>query len=228
MLGLWLVTNGHAERLNAPHGLTLAKWSNTLAKAGPKNTRDVATPQTPAEAVGADNLPCEWDVVDGVRFCVVCGAGPDDECDYIARQRRIARIARLERYATCLAELLDKGGDKQFRPLLNSLLKGEFNNNGRCRVLWLHPWSPPKHMTPEFMASTVKDYEATPSTIRVQFVAHCWIPKGMAMSWAKAHKIKLHGKSPRGRSRGQRQAENKNDAQYIRLAARYRAEGKSE
>jgi hypothetical protein len=95
-------------------------------------------------------------------------------------------------------------------------------------VLWLHPWSPPQIMTPEFMASRVEMYEATPSTIRDQFVARCWVPRETAASWAKAHKIKLDGKSSRGRPRGQRMAENKNDAQYIRLIARYRAEGKSE
>jgi hypothetical protein len=211
----------------------LSQVEKHVAKADPKNTRNVETIQTPATAgAGPDDLPCKWDVVDGVRSCFVCGAGPDDECDHIARQRRIARIERyaqqINRKWTCLAELLTKGGDKQFRPLLNSLLKGEFNNNGRCRVLWLHPWSPPKRMTPEFMASNVKNYEATPSTIRDQFVARCWVPRETAVSWAKAHKIKLHGKSLRGRPRGQRQVENKNDAQYIRLAARYRAEGKGE
>jgi hypothetical protein len=107
-------------------------------------------------------------------------------------------------------------------------LKGEFNSNGRCRVLWLHPWSPPVRMTPEFMASIVEIYEATPHTIRDQFVSRCWIPGEIAASWAKAHNIKLDGKSSRGRPRGQRQGVNKNDAQYVRLVARYRAEGKSE
>jgi hypothetical protein len=133
--------------------------------------------------------------------------------------------ARIERYAQktnrkriCLAELLDKGGDKQFRPLLNSLLKGEFNSNSRCRVLWLHPWSPPRLMTPEFMADNVKIYEATPFTIRDQFVSRCWMPRHMAESWAKAHNIKLERKSRRGRPRGQRQDENKNDPQYLRLS----------
>jgi hypothetical protein len=157
---------------------------------------------------------------------------PAEAGDHVARQRRAARIERYtqktKRKRVCLAELLDKGGDKQFGPLLNSLLKGEFNSNGRCRALWLHPWSPPRRMTPEFMADNVKKYEATPFTIRDQFVSRCWIPREMAASWAKAHKIKLHGKSSRGRPRGQRQDVNKNDAQYIRLVAKSRVEGKSE
>jgi hypothetical protein len=83
-------------------------------------------------------------------------------------------------------------------------------------------------MTPEFMAAVVKIYEATPFTIRDQFVSRCWIPRHMAESWAKAHNIKLERKSRRGRPRGQRQDATKNDPQYIRLVARYRAEGKSE
>jgi hypothetical protein len=174
-----------------------------MARASPKNTRSVATIQTPAA----------------------------DVAEHVARQRRAARI---ERYAqktkrkwVCLAELLDKGGDKQFRPLPKSLLKGKFNSNGRCRVLWLHPWSPPRRMTPEIMASIVETYEATPFKIRDRFVSRCWIPGEMAASWAKAHNIKIDGKSSRGRPRGQRQDINKNDAHYVRLVARYRAEGKS-
>jgi hypothetical protein len=71
---------------------------------------------------------------------------PAEAEDHVACQRRAARIERYtqktKRKRVCLAELLDKGGDKQFRPLLNSLLKGQFNSNGRCRVLWLHPRSP--------------------------------------------------------------------------------------
>jgi hypothetical protein len=143
--------------------------------------------------------------------------------------------ARIERYAQktnrkriCVAELLGKGGDKHFRPLLKSLLKGEFNSNGQCRALWLHACLPPQRMTPEFMASIVKIYEAAPFTIRDQFVSRCWIPRHMAESWAKAHNIKLERKSRRGRPRGQRQDVNTNDAQYIHLVARYCAEGKSE
>jgi hypothetical protein len=64
-----------------------------MAKARPKNTRNVATIQTPAgEAMvgaGPDDLPCKWDVVDGVCFCFVCGAGPDDA-------RRLRRTKRLQ------------------------------------------------------------------------------------------------------------------------------------
>jgi hypothetical protein len=153
-----------------------------------QGTRSVATNQTPAADAAEE--------------------------DHVARQRRADRI---ERYAqktkrkwVCLAGLLEKGGDKQFRHLLNSLLKGEFNSNGRCRVLWLHPWSPPRLMTPELMADTVKKYEATPFTIRDQFVSRCWIPRRMAERWAKAHNIKLERKSRRGRPRGQRQDVNKN------------------
>ena len=157
---------------------------------------------------------------------------PAEATDHVARQRRAARIERYaqetKRKRVCLDELLDKGGDKQFRPLLNSLLKGEFNSNDRCRVLWLHPWSPPRRMTPEFMASIVEMYKATPFTIRDQFVSRCWVPREMAEGWAKAHKIRLEAKSPRGRPRGQRQHENKIDAQYERLVARYRGEGKGE
>jgi hypothetical protein len=175
-----------------------------MAKDKPKNTRSLATIQTPAA----------------------------EATDYVARQRRAARIERYaqktNRKRICLAELLEKGGDKQFRPLLNSLLKGEFNSNGRCRVLWLHPWSPPRLMTPQFMASIEKMYEATPWTVRDQYVSRCWIPRHMAESWAKARNINLERKSRRGRPRGQRQEVNKNDAQYIGLVARYRAEGKSE
>jgi hypothetical protein len=155
-----------------------------------------------------------------------------EAADHVARQRRTARIERYRqkpnRKWICLAELLDKGGDKQFRPLLNSLLNGEFNHNGLCRVLYLHPWSPPRRMTPAFMASSLENFKATPWTVRDQYVSHCWIQRHMAESWAKAHDIKLERKSRRGRPRGQRQDVNRNDAQYIRLVARYRAEGKSE
>jgi hypothetical protein len=83
-------------------------------------------------------------------------------------------------------------------------------------------------MTPEFMASTLEIFKATPFTVRDQFVLPCWIPNQMAEDWAKAHNIKLERKSRRGRPRGQRQDENKNDPQYVRLIAKYRAEGKSE
>jgi hypothetical protein len=174
-----------------------------MAKA-PKNTRSIEAIQTPALEVA----------------------------DHVARQQRAALI---EQYAQktnrrwhCLAELLDSGGDKQFRPLLNSLLKGEFDSNGRCRVLYLHPWSPPRRMTPDFVESILEFFKATPFTVRDQYVSHGWIPRHMAESWAKAHNIKLEKTSRRGRPRGQRQDVNKNDAQYVRLVARYRAEGESE
>jgi len=175
-----------------------------MARASPKKIRSVATIQTPA------------------------AEAPDN----VARQRRAARVEqyaqKTKRKWVCLAELLDKGGDKQFWPLRKSLLKGEFNSNGRCRVLWLHPWSPPRRMTPEFMERILETFKATPFTVRDQFVSRCWIPGPMAASWAKAHNVKLGGKSSRGRPRGQRQAINENDAQYVRLVARHRAEGKSE
>ena len=195
---------GHArcdEHLARPD---LSQVEKHMAKADPKNTHSVARIHMP----------------------------PAEAADHVARQRRAARIERYtqktKRKWVCLAELLEKGGDKQYRRLLKSLLNGEFTSNGRCRVLYLHPWSPPRRMTPEFMAGIVETYEATPFGIRDQFVSRCWIPREMAASWAKAHKIKLDGKSSRGRPRGQRQHENKIDAQYVRLVARYRAEGKSE
>jgi hypothetical protein len=190
--------NGHARCTKISHGLTLSQVEKHMAKADRKNTPSITTVQMP----------------------------PAEAADHVACIERYAK--KTKRKWVCLAELLDKGGDKQFRPLRKSLLKGEFNSNGRCRVLWLHPWSPPRRMTPEFMAKIVEIYKATPFTIRDQFVSHCWIPAEMAASWAKARKIKPEGKSPRGRPRGQRQDVNKNDAQYVRLVARYRAEGKSE
>jgi hypothetical protein len=156
---------------------------------------------------------------------------PDDD-EALARQRRAARIERYEqntkRTSRCLAEVLAKGGDKVFRQLIKSLQRGEFNSGGRCRVLWLHPWSPPQRMTPELIASQVEIYKATPSTIRDQVLARCWIPAEMAASWAKAHGIKLDVTNTRGRPKGQRQVVNANDAQYLWLVAKYRAEGKSE
>jgi hypothetical protein len=169
-----------------------------MAKADRKNTPSVTTVQMP----------------------------PAEAADHVARIERYAQ--KTKRKWVCLAELLDKGGDKKYRPLLKSLLTGEFNSNSRCRVLYLHPWSPPRRMTPEFMASIVEMYEATPFGIRDQFVSRCWIPADMAATWAKDHKIKLDGKSSRGRPKGQRQDVNKHDDQYLRLVASYRAEGKSE
>ncbi len=44
-------------------------------------TYDTWKATDPLDRVGEPfDLPCEWEVYSGI--CMVCGAGPDEECEY--------------------------------------------------------------------------------------------------------------------------------------------------
>ncbi len=121
------------------------------------------------------------------------------------RKRRIERFQENQRICrewVCLADVADwcarASGDIKpdeerrviaFTELGRSLNAGEFEQNGRSRVLFLNPSTCLAKMTREQMSRITA---ANPSDIvRSCYLAHCWIPTALCRSWFDARRVLL-------------------------------------
>jgi hypothetical protein len=75
-----------------------------------------------------------------------------------------------------------------FDTLANDLLTGEFEENGRSRVLYLHPFTKKARMTREWLWDAIEhDYDAQHG--RSEFLPHCWIERRMFERWLAKHRL---------------------------------------
>ena len=87
------------------------------------------------------------------------------------------------------------GSAEGYEQLKRAVINGEFERNGRSRVLYLHPGVTRTKMTREWMRNVVETYPA--ETVRRHYLAACWIPRELANASCQAvkrtgHRRKCH------------------------------------
>jgi len=136
-------------------------------------------------------------------------AETDDKRTKQARQWRSARIERFARTQRRernwinveeIAELcseLDGSGvpneaarENAYRNFERDLLSGDFEESGRSRVLYLHPWTVRTRMTREWLRDAI-EYNYDGHRGRSQFLPWCWIPRGMYERLAANHNLPI-------------------------------------
>jgi hypothetical protein len=75
-----------------------------------------------------------------------------------------------------------------FDTLASDLLAGEFQENGRSRVLYLHASSARTRMTSEWLKDAI-EYNYDHDRGRSEYLAHCWIPRRMFKRWLARHRL---------------------------------------
>ena len=74
--------------------------------------------------------------------------------------------------------------------LERDLLAGEFDENGRSRVLFLSPESTRARMTRAWLKDAI-EYNYDGHQGRSAYTAHCWIPRDLAQRWFERHRLSL-------------------------------------
>jgi hypothetical protein len=74
------------------------------------------------------------------------------------------------------------------RNLERDLRSGDFEENGRSRVLYLHPSTVRTRMTREWLQDAIQ-YNYDGQQGRSQYLPWCWIPRGMYECWAPKHSL---------------------------------------
>jgi hypothetical protein len=74
-----------------------------------------------------------------------------------------------------------------YEKLQRDLLEGVFEENGRSRVLYLHPSTAMARMTRARMQNMIGTYSS--ATIRSQYLDRCWLPRNSFQRWAAKHHL---------------------------------------
>ena len=136
----------------------------------------------------------------------------DDKRAKQAKQARQWRAARMERFAQAqlrkrdwinfeevavLCSELDGSGvpneaafENACRNLERDLLTGDFEDNGRSRVLYLHPRTVETRMTKEWYQDAIQ-YDYDDHRGRSQFLPWCWVSRAMYERWAAKHNLPI-------------------------------------
>ena len=144
----------------------------------------------------------------------ICSSTPVDETDddKRAKQARQWRAARMERFAHTqlrkrewlnfeeIAELcLELNGsgvpneaarENAFKNLERAVLLGDFDENGRSRVLYLHPSTVRTRMTREWLQDAI-EYNYDGHRGRSKFLPWCWVSRAMYERWAAKHNLPI-------------------------------------
>jgi len=126
--------------------------------------------------------------------------------DRCARQWRAARIKRFEKRQQEAREWInfadiadwcskedqsilpdERKREATFDTLASDLLAREFEENGRSRVLFLHPTTAKARMTPEWFKD-VRDHNYDGDHGR-SYLAHCWIRRRLFERWLVRHRL---------------------------------------
>ena len=79
-------------------------------------------------------------------------------------------------------------GAAAYDTLARDLLAGEFEENGRSRVLYLHPATPKARMTREWLRDAIEhNYDGAHG--RSAYLAHCWLPRSLFDQWLAKHRL---------------------------------------
>jgi hypothetical protein len=74
-----------------------------------------------------------------------------------------------------------------YEKLQRDLLEGDFEENGRSRVLYLHPWTVKAKMTRQWMENMIETHPR--ATIRSKYLDHCWLPRNLFQRWLAKHHL---------------------------------------
>jgi hypothetical protein len=131
--------------------------------------------------------------------------GGDREPDQRTRQWRAARIDRFTETQKHRREWInfkevaeycsEESGivpnevarEAAYQKLQRDLLEGDFEENGRSRVLYLHPSTVKAKMTRDWLSGLMEIYDQT--TINSEYLAHCWIPREFFDRWLAKHRM---------------------------------------
>jgi hypothetical protein len=75
-----------------------------------------------------------------------------------------------------------------FDTLARDALAGDFEENGKSLVLYLHPVTEKARMTREWLRNAI-NYSYDNANGRSQFLPYCWIPRRMFEAWLKKHRL---------------------------------------
>jgi hypothetical protein len=138
----------------------------------------------------------------------LCGAvrGARMESSVQFRQWRTARIERFTEIQRSTREWInfaeiakwcadESGGvvpNEEFRAAAyqkfqHDLLEGDFEEDGRSKVLYLHPYTSKARMTRGWLTHLTEVYDRT--TINSEYLAHCWIPREFFGRWLAKHRM---------------------------------------
>jgi hypothetical protein len=111
-------------------------------------------------------------------------------------QRHKREWLNLEEIAELCSELDGSGvpneaaRENAYRNLERDLLSGDFEENGRSRVLYLHPSTVRTRMTPEWLQDAI-DYNYDGHRGRSEFLPWCWIARSMYERFAAKHNLPI-------------------------------------
>jgi hypothetical protein len=134
--------------------------------------------------------------------------GGDRERDRRAQQWREVRIKRFTEHQRCVGEWINFADIAEwcsredssilpneqkrvaaFETLQRDLLAGEFEENGRSQVLFLHPAVAKARMTRSSLIEAAEyNYDGKHGR---SYAAHCWIRREMAERWFQNHRLSL-------------------------------------
>ena len=157
-------------------------------------------------AVGGGGFHGWWCPGSAKNSVQLYGSG-DRERDRRTRQWRTARIIRFTenqrrtREWINFAEIAEwcskedqsivpnkEKGAAAYDTLARDLLAGEFEENGRSRVLYLHPATPKARMTREWLRDAIEhNYDGAHG--RSAYLAHCWLPRSLFDQWLAKHRL---------------------------------------
>jgi hypothetical protein len=157
----------------------------------------------PREGVGAifeDWHRDQIDVFSADVTRVLCG-GPPARKWRAERIRRFTENQRRTRDWINFAEIADwcSREDQSIVPsqekiaaaydtLASDLLAGEFEENGRSRVLYLHPVTTKIRMTREWLRDAI-NYNYDGAHGRSEYLTYCWIPRSVFELWLAKHRL---------------------------------------
>ena len=149
---------------------------------GPESAQDLATvePEPKSEAAGVREEARTWRANRNERFT--------------QRQRLLREWINFAEIADwCSKEdgsiIPDEPkGAVALDTLANDLLAGEFEESGRSRVLYLHPWSTKARMTRDWLKDA-RQHDLDGDHGRSEYLAHCWLSRRMFERWLVKHRL---------------------------------------
>jgi hypothetical protein len=118
-----------------------------------------------------------------------------------ARIERFTKIQRDKREWISFAEIAEYCSEESgvvpnevaretaYEKLLADLLEGDFEENGRSQVLYLHPYTTKARMTREWLIGLLEFKDADRATIISQYLANCWMRRVFVERWLAKYRM---------------------------------------
>jgi hypothetical protein len=102
------------------------------------------------------------------------------------RRRQWISIAEIADWIACSRGATDRRDEtlraQGYDDLLNAMLLGEFDHNGRSGILYLSP-DPERSRLEVGKLRNMRDFYANSSTLNDEVLARCWVPRKLAQRW---------------------------------------------